>query len=277
MPRWDQIDFPVGLDDVEPPNHTATHIQEANHDAVLEQMEQEYHNERRARLADALGTNDLPDWYTVFQNINAWRTDEEDGDYEIGNIVISLNLGDNVADFKNHLIIYANTFSTPGDPSDWVERVLPVIDQAVEQNDNDNDNYDNDAAGQNRRKPNSQLSSKSNSVLSMSNFSSVRGEEEVKDDGWRGESPTKTKTKSQIKSKTKSKTCKRNPTKQSCSTRVDGGPMDEECELSAKDRCVYKKPTKKNTVNGGGKKPTKKKRTLLKSLHKKKHTKRVKK
>ena len=124
---------------------------EERHFAQLhDEQEIAFHNEQRARLADALGTNDLPDWYTVFQNINAWRTDLEDGDYEIGHIVSRLNLGDNVADFKNHLIIYANTFSTPQDPSDWVERVLPIIDQVVEQT--DNGDYDNDVAGRNKRK-----------------------------------------------------------------------------------------------------------------------------
>ena len=116
-----------------------------------------------------------------------------------------------------------------------------------------------------KSKSNSQLSSKSNSVLSMSNFSSVRGEEEVKDDGWRGESPTKSKTKLPVKPTSKSKTCKRNPAKQSCKERDDEGPMDEECELSVKDRCVYKKSTKKKSSKGGGKRTTKKKKCLSKS------------
>ena len=63
----------------------------------------------------------------------------------------------------------------------------------------------------------------------------------------------------------KSKTCKRNPAKQSCKERDDEGPMDEECELSAKDRCVYKKSTKKTSSKGGGKKTTKKKNRPSKS------------
>ena len=147
---WAHLQFTEANGEEPNPNGPEPGDEERYFAQLHDEQEIAFHNERRARLADALGTNDLPDWYTVFQNINAWRTDPEDGDYEIGSIVSRLNLGDNVADFKNHLIIYANTFSTPQDPSDWVERVLPIIDQAVEQT--DNDEYDNDAAGQDRRK-----------------------------------------------------------------------------------------------------------------------------
>ena len=103
----------------------------------------------------------------------------------------------------------------------------------------------------------STLSTKSIKTLSESLFSSVRGEEEMKDDGYIGEPIGKSLKTSSNKSKTKKKkpklimVCKKTlGTRKSCEKRNEKGPMDKECELSEKNRCKYKKSLSKKLMKG---------------------------
>ena len=105
---------------------------------------------------------------------------------------------------------------------------------------------------------------RSNSIYYPSNESrssdeswGAYGAEEVKEDGYRGE-PLSLKQSYVLKTAlnklvSKSKNCIKVPTKNSCEVRTDGKPMDSLCELSKKNRCIFKKQKKSFSSKGGRK------------------------